>query len=987
MKEGDKLGEKSISTTLDHEIGHSESVVSFKHSTRLSRTIESQENPETVARNSNSDTSFNSDSELDTSTILPDNPLRLTNNLLSRLLTTHLHCDTHCTPQPQMHISSLPLDFAQLNRFFEETFPSEYPQPSKFGFNTELNSDIWRRILFGLSEHHPTSSSIPQLDPHNQQSSSLDLTFTYDIDSFIAKATDLGIAKVGLNIQLCPNQLHNISKNLHLAVPIPAGRDRGDIRFQHVPLHQIPHFRLGTIHSALFLPLYIFFPMLYDSSSTTSNFVSNQHIKQWMDHGLLPSLYRHYSDDILQHIPSSYDVAYMAIYARSRELGQQDSNQPTSISRRQELHYFIPSEGLEKVWKDIEIFSRQPGYDYFQNMFLLLDGKDLKLMTKSNSISQSWTRFKRYLDLDLKVNKLDPNFCYLDLAQEGMDSQSEQIVLWKTCCLRNGNQQIRSQTSGIRAAIYNWALTSIVANRTIQFSPYSTIYKSGFVYSQSYSPLKCLFEVAGNYPFQNPSLDFLSLTPEAIKSWQATGPEGVGLKFNIGKIEDAYIHGRDRVLAAIDSAIRRKRSYGIRQEHRISLNLFTEILETTGDLESSQEIALSCLSIPSGDVLRFLRFNFLRFGLALEYTALQLRNPINHYSISHGRMVRMFLQLQRNSVSSTILEAAGDLWRDYPIATSRVQSRGLGLKVALGRYNFAWIPQDSLDLTTWTMGTRFQQSTAFTFIQLPIHLHSKTPILLQKQTDLDILQDFRKLLSKINNPQSKNTYKTLSYLGTMAIKHFRRDIWTSLNNFCPCLWNNEQKLQAALNGQVPLELNNVSNFNPSRYSQIRYSNKHHFTLQERWEILFHWDDRWDQQNLRQAWKNWPFRIFFQSCYTMISEICNLETANIWESQLVQRQFVRSNLLLPSPSKQNLLQRNTAKGCKPRIYWVPLMHCSWTEEATSLTLPTAYSISDKWESWQIDYEIHSQHRSSILEPLYEERLSPEDFLNQSLLKIA
>ena len=912
---------------------------------------------------------------------------QLAYNMVYQLLTNHLHCNTPSAAADESQDLHPVVNFAQLNRFFQHDFPLQYPQPSKFGFPFQLNPDIWRRILCGISNHQHLPRQIPRLDPQSHQSGSIQLNISYDIDSFIAKATDLGIAKVGLNFQICPNQLHNISKDIHLFIPIAIRSESGTFQSQQVPLHKIPHFRLGTIHSALFLPLYVFFPTLYNPTSTSTNYLTNQHIKQWMDDGFLPSLYRHYSPDILQHIPSAYDIAYMSIYARSKEFGQQESNPATSLPRRQELHYFLQGLKLDKIWNDMVIFSEQPGNDHFQKMFLLLDAKDLKLITKADSIDQAWHCFEKYLNSDLQLEKLDRDFCFLDLAQESIDRQPEQILLWQTCCLKTGLERIRSKCSGIRAGIYNWALTSIAANRTIQFSPHSEIYKAGFVYSQSYSPLKCLFEVAGHYPFQNSSLDFLSLSPEVIKSWKASGPEGSGLRFDLTRIEQAYIHGRDRVLAALDSAIRCKRSFGIRQEHRISIDLLSSIQLRARSFESTGQIAQACISVESNEILQFLRFNFLHFGLALEYTTLQLRNPQSHHSDSHGQMVRMFLQLQRNSISSTILEAAGDLWRDYPTSTSRVQCRGLGLKVPLGLFNFAWIPQDSLDLITWTMGTRFQQSTAFTFIQLPAHLHAKTPVLLQKRSALAILNDFRQVLSKINNPQSKHTYRILSYLGTMAIQHFRTDIWTALNNFCSCLWNNDVKLDAALKGRIGLQSTEIINFNPSRYSRIRYSNKHQFTLQDRWEILFHWDDRWEEQNLRQAWKNWPFRIFFQTCYTMISEVCNSDTARLWESQLVQRPFVRSNLVLPSPSKQNILQRNTSKGNQPRIYWVPLKHCSWTKESTTRLLPKAYSQEDKWDNWEIDYELPIMNLAYQVEPLYQERQSPIDFLTPTVSKIS
>ena len=154
----------------------------------------------------------------------------------------------------------------------------------------------------------------------------------------------------------------------------------------------------------------------------------------------------------------------------------------------------------------------------------------------------------------------------------------------------------------------------------------------------------------------------------------------------------------------------------------------------------------------------------------------------------------------------------------------------------------------------------------------------------------------------------------------MVIQKFRTDIWTALFKFAEPDWkeNSALRKQQALSGVLPLDYENVIGYAPSRFTRIKYSNKHKLSLQERWEILFHSDDKWDEQELRKSWKDKPFRLFFQKCYNTIATSCDLATARSWEYLLLQTQFARSNFLLPSPSKHSFLQKYSQKGQPSKI---------------------------------------------------------------------
>ncbi|PUU73396.1 hypothetical protein B9Z19DRAFT_1069019 [Tuber borchii] len=211
----------------------------------------------------------------------------------------------------------------------------------------------------------------------------------------------------------------------------------------------------------------------------------------------------------------------------------------------------------------------------------------------------------------------------------------------------------------------------------------------------------------------------------------------------------------------------------------------------------------------------------------------------------------------------------------------------------------------------------------------------------------------------------------------MVIQKFRTDIWAALFKFAEPEWkdNTTLKREQALSGVLPLDYENVIGYAPSRFTRIKYSNKHKLTLQERWEILFYSNDKWDQQDLRKSWKEKPFRLFFQKCYDTIATTCDLATARSWEYLLLQTQFARSNFLLPSPSKYSFLQKYSKRGQLSKIYWVLIQHNSWEISSEIRTLPDKDSLADRWHMWSIDYTspIPTQYQSPG--SLFMEHLKP------------
>ena len=337
------------------------------------------------------------------------------------------------------------------------------------------------------------------------------------------------------------------------------------------------------------------------------------------------------------------------------------------------------------------------------------------------------------LDGDLDFSFLDPSFQFLDLGQEILSQQEQTICFYKTCCLNQAVAEIKSHSSGLKPTNYTWALSAITANQTLAYSKVSLQYQSGLIYSQFYSPLKSLFDAAGTYPFQNQSLNYLSLSSEMLKVWQAGGFGSERFKIDISKLQRAYTHSRDRILLALRESIQQGRSFSTRQEHRMSFKIF-QALARNPDPISPNLLLQNCLIVNSEEIFHFLYANICRFGLALEYTANKLKISNDDSCLHLSPIFRMFLQLQRASFTSVLLQAQGELWKSSARMENKVKY-GLGLRNQLENFNFCWLSPTLLNWKTWSPEDSFSNSNAFSYIPIHSTALGKTKYLLAQKTE------------------------------------------------------------------------------------------------------------------------------------------------------------------------------------------------------------------------------------------------------------
>ena len=160
-------------------------------------------------------------------------------------------------------------------------------------------------------------------------------------------------------------------------------------------------------------------------------------------------------------------------------------------------------------------------------------------------------------------------------AHSPLDEQP-QILLWKRCCLEKfmhwmydgsppaigGRGQQFFNQNMLRDAC---SLTSVPPKR-------SRHRRGGLVYTQLYSSVKEISDASKQFPFANDGLEELALDPSVREAAQNTAR---GRPPSLPIITRAYVASKKRAMVALVASV--QKSFGTREEHRVSVELFDAI--------------------------------------------------------------------------------------------------------------------------------------------------------------------------------------------------------------------------------------------------------------------------------------------------------------------------------------------------------------------------------------------------------------------------
>ena len=411
----------------------------------------------------------------------------------------------------------------------------------------------------------------------------------YDIDSALGYATSLAFARRGLMINFAPQFHTNIRINLHLYTHVTYDYGRGP-RQVRLKLHELPHYCLGYLSQQEHTKVYVFFPRQWHPEKQT-NFpgqkddVKHKLLQVWTDEILLPAIARHVSSDDGQHMPSSWRQARLNAEARFREANTRSKG----ASLHQMLHYALQPGVLDTIWRDIQQRLEEPEYALYRGAHLFFSSKNTKSVYKGTTLAQMWKSFNTQLVHTFNFQYLDEGRFWLDLGKETVcrewclpqqdliSNQSPATYLMRSCCLEAFYQwsHFGEPASRAKKTVYVPAMLSGSYDMTVEMSANSTKRVEGWIFYQMYNSYKEMTDIAKTKPFRSRFLGQLAWDSEVRALIEQAGG---GRPVSAAKVKESYRSSKVRLASALSEG--QKKSYGVREEHRVSLTFLRQIKES-----------------------------------------------------------------------------------------------------------------------------------------------------------------------------------------------------------------------------------------------------------------------------------------------------------------------------------------------------------------------------------------------------------------------
>lgn len=819
-----------------------------------------------------------------------------------------------------MKPTDLPADI-DLRGAFEGTSPAAFPQ------DTGTPDEALPRSLC-LSQHHLSS-------PKNRTA-----RVTFDIDSVCCFPSSLAFARQGINWLPKSHSFLNFSADVHFSLTINAYNNRGDLTTRNLPLHLVPHYCFGSAKGTDSLFIFIFFPELHlESQYEHSTYLSTEDQELWLDAVLLPALVTTVKEsNLLQHYPGSAEIVRFAATALSGEnFARKES------AREQLLKYALQPEYLDLLWTCVlDRIAENPGFSRFSGATLFAHAKNTKLDHMTFGMTTAYERWERlwstiadpqfyskgrtYVDLGKQVTSEDTA-----LPHDAIPSHHEaEVYLWKRCCLESyARTRIQLLADGKRAkgsprhAVYPWAAMRDTMGQTLFSVPQGQENMDGLVYSQMYGLIKTPFDTSKTYVFNHDALENLALDPGYIRSLQQ---QGGGIAFSKSVCDFAYLQSKRRAHAnLIDN---RWKSYGIREEHRISLTMMDEICEQWRQWDLEDDGAdnvpspLPYYIVPTQDLLGFLYAQINKYCFLFEHTLALTARTV---SLPETMVMVIALRALRFCYGSNMLQKESLLYKNRWEQTRGnhvLVKEGLGMQETMERCGLGWF----LPKFNWTT-RRLAQPHGDNILVGNLLMHAEYKRRWKSVKDLrDVFVRFNQAAGwyeRYNIKQHPQLLeKWLEYLHVLAIDQFDADICKTMlaahkrhPELSPAALERDGHIRFCHRGMRDMFL--VDGIvGPPHFvtgNKMRFSK-----VGELLDFLFLWDDGKE----RVGWESKPYRVIIQKSFELVERRLGFRRANGWLDDFFQ--LIRlTHWVLPYPSDKAMIaptKTSRSQGLTRRMSW-------------------------------------------------------------------
>ena len=611
---------------------------------------------------------------------------------------------------------------------------------------------------------------------------------TFDVDSFIGFASSLAFALKGLHYSPTPRFDQNIKTDLHLTTRATFTLEDGTVVQQDQQIKDTPHIYFGQVAGARHINIYILFPKLSTKSSHFQALTAKQ-LERWSDKILRPAIDSQCPSDVLQHYPASYNHAETAATAKYLET----RSAPTStLGIRTGIHHFLAPQYLVNVWQQIcDITATTDGLKDFGDPLLFFSAKGLKLQYKRPTAGDCIRYFKSDLDTHIDRAYIFRHNFFVDFAKEtcppGHSGSADpvcagsepQVLLWRRCCLETSVSKLYGKERRGLHQYYNVAMMRDACNLTSVPNKGDPLRKGGLLYTQLYSSYKELGDAAKVYPFANENLEILAVDP-AVRDTAARVARSNAPDEQI--LRNAYTASKKRLHEGLSASS--KKSFGVRQEHRVSWPLFEQLnLRFEAQAQPAEAVdvtqpPLHVWVITTESFIRYLWQNVNKFAAAFEMV--EAANPDRYISWDRTLLMAAFLRCLRFAFAAHNFKRESALWserrRAKPSDPNSAMVCGLGFARTLNEHGYCWI-QPIIDWKQQSFKTSCRKEILFGSKLLQARYHKNHDVIKDWRDDNIQLDECDHWMRRFRSPEARESI--ILHAIHICLRNFRVDVLTA----------------------------------------------------------------------------------------------------------------------------------------------------------------------------------------------------------------
>ena len=884
------------------------------------------------------------------------------------------------------YINAVGNDHYGLNDIFNDpSFPSVLALPDLISVERLTREAAptpaqWQTTFCGISPHQQSPRQRPMhVCLHKEVAQAIETDIAFDIDSFLGYFRSLTAARQGIYYRPASQMRQNITTDVHLHTNIYEQLDDPEQAPQAslAMLKDVPHFLLGRVVGAENITVHILFPHL---ALTQEKFVSltREQTSRWLDLIFHPTIYRACRAHYTQHLPASHRHALANSKSHQVE-GRQIRT--ASYEGQQSISHILQPAYLEQIWTDVlNTIHHTPGLMDFREPQLFFSAKGTKLLFKTNplrpTLLEAMESFQSYLERVIDMDLIFEDRFYVDLGKEicpylglcptqqhHLEDQA-QIYSWKRCCLEHyihamydGNPPAQG---GQGQRYYDQNMLYDASSLTSVTPKQSKLREGGIIYSQFYGSIKEISDAMKRYPFDNDGLEELALDPQIR---QGARHLARGRRRDVKIVERAYLASKERARHALRDS--RRKSFGIREEHRITWTLFQALLARLR-LEDPEDWDIVISGCPSyawavnTDVyLDFLWRSADKFATGFEVVRAHCHRDLITWE--QTKMMAMFLRCLRFVFGGHQLQRESALWwsrRELPTRTWY----GLGFCNTLPRYKYCWL-EPRLDWSQLTFQEEIADQVLFGNQMLRGHYLRRGG---QIRDFFDATRQLELALTWMDrHHQHEEIRKQLVFrMIQICLQQFRIDVLSNVKSEISSIHRDE-----ALQGTEPFSFDYLDQIMTAGVYLMSGNRCDFKAVSNLVHYLFDFEDG----RIRTHWEDRPFRKLYRRARTALDlRHGGLELGATFSRRL-GRQLVSQHWILPYPFSDGLMQttkegkrmwysiqpKATASGS---LNYLSLDMWEWARKSWRAGSPPAIhqSISwskEEWEGWIGRHQTH------------------------------